>query len=96
MEFEQVERKNNLNVMRVCKLPCSDLRSTTTDNRLNHLMLLHVHKDKTDAINMVEVANQFVQRNAERFPIVGVFADLDAKPKDVSTTRSTQTAYNIK
>ena len=36
------------------------LRSTTGDSRLNHLMMLHVHKDRTDAITLVDVANDFV------------------------------------
>ena len=27
-------------------------RSTTGDSRLNHLMMLHVHKDRTDAITL--------------------------------------------
>ena len=29
------------------------LRSTTGDSRLNHLMLLHVHKDRTDSISLI-------------------------------------------
>ena len=36
------------------------LRSTTEEGRLNHLMLLHVHKELADDIDMVEVANFFV------------------------------------
>ena len=36
------------------------LRSTTGEARLNYLMLLHVHKELTDGIDMVEVANLFV------------------------------------
>ena len=36
------------------------LRSTTGDSRLNHLMMLHVHKDRTDALTLVDVANEFV------------------------------------
>ena len=36
------------------------LRSTTGDSRLKHLMLLHVHKDRTDSISLMDAANQFV------------------------------------
>ena len=36
------------------------LRSTTGDSRLNHLMMLYVHKDRTDALTLVDVANDFV------------------------------------
>ena len=39
------------------------LRSTTGEGRLNHLMLLHVHKELADGIDMVEVANLFVGDN---------------------------------
>ena len=39
------------------------LRSTTGEARLNHLMLLHVHKELADGIDMVEVANLFVRDN---------------------------------
>ena len=35
------------------------LRSTTGESRLNHLMLLHVHKELADGMDMVEVANLF-------------------------------------
>ena len=36
------------------------LRSTAGEGSLNHLMLLHVHKELADGIDMVEVANLFV------------------------------------
>ena len=38
------------------------LCSTAGDSRLNHLMMLHVHKDKTDALTLedLHVANDFV------------------------------------
>ena len=29
-------------------------------SHLNHLMMLHVHKDRTDALTLVDVANDFV------------------------------------
>ena len=31
-----------------------------TQRRLNHLMLLHVHKDKTDNMDLNEISNDFV------------------------------------
>jgi len=34
------------------------LHSTTGEGRLNHLMLLHVHKELADGIDMVKVANE--------------------------------------
>ena len=31
-----------------------------SQDRLNHLMILHVHKELTDALDLKEVANEFV------------------------------------
>ena len=36
------------------------LHSTTGQERLNHLMLLHLHKEKLDNLDPVFIANQFV------------------------------------
>ena len=30
------------------------------DSSLNHLMMLHVHKDRTDALTLVDVASDFI------------------------------------
>ena len=38
----------------------SYLRSTMSQERLNHLMILHVHKDLTDKLNLISIANEFV------------------------------------
>ena len=35
------------------------LRSTTGQERLNHLMLLHLHKEKLDNLDLVFIANEF-------------------------------------
>ena len=37
------------------------LRSTTTDSTMNHLMMLHVHKDGVDNTSMIDVANEFLE-----------------------------------
>ena len=53
----------------------SYLRSTTGDNRLNHLMVLHVHQDKTDRLDLKKVANEFVGNNDNRKRVFGFFKD---------------------
>ena len=68
------------------------LRSTTSDCRLNHLMVLHVHKDRTDSLNMVEVANAFVEQNDSRHPIFSVFKK-DGVPKQGTKRAATQTHF---
>ena len=44
------------------------LRSTTGDCRLNHLimMMLHVHKDRTDALTLVDAAYDFIGEKENR------------------------------
>ena len=48
------------------------LRTTMTQRRLNHLMLLHVHKDKTNNIDLKEISNDFVC-NENRLSVSGQF-----------------------
>ena len=39
------------------------LRSSMTQKLFNNLMLLHVHKDKTDEIDLNVIAEQFININ---------------------------------
>ena len=45
------------------------LRSTMTQQRLNNLMVLHVHKDITDQIELKAVATEFVADSEHRLNI---------------------------
>ena len=47
------------------------LRSTMTQTRLNNLMLLHVHKDMTTALDLREVANDFIGDSEHRLKLFG-------------------------
>ena len=51
----------------------SYLRSTMKQERLNHLMALHIHKDVLDSINLSHVANDFVSNSEHRQKIFGQF-----------------------
>ena len=42
------------------------LRSTMSQQRLNHLMLLHVHKSHTDDLDLIDVANDFIDDSDHR------------------------------
>ena len=42
------------------------LRSTMGQQRLNNLMVLHVHRDRTDSLNLIDVANDFVKDSDQR------------------------------
>ena len=49
----------------------SYLRSTMTQEWLNHLMLLHVHKDLRDCLTLADVANEFVSECERRLQVFG-------------------------
>ena len=42
------------------------LLSTITNNRLNHLLILHIHKLLTDRLDLTNVADEFVEEREER------------------------------
>jgi len=52
----------------------SYLRSTMRQDRLNHLMTLHIYQDKLDSLDLVSVANDFVSLNEHRRTFFGTFA----------------------
>ena len=52
------------------------LRSTMTNNRLNHLMLLHVYQDEVDCLDMKQITNDFVSRKESRIINFGLFSVL--------------------
>ena len=51
----------------------SYLRSTMGEERLSSLLMLHVHKDLTDSLDLLEVANSFVSDSEHRLRIFGKF-----------------------
>ena len=54
------------------------LRSTMGNNRLHTLMLIHVHKNILDNINLAYVANEFVDRRDRRKQTFGHFSQNDS------------------
>lgn len=54
------------------------LRATMTQERLNSLMLLHVHKDQVDNLDIIDVANDFVDGSEHRLSLFGKFSWLDS------------------
>ena len=53
------------------------LRSAIPQERLNHSMLLSIHKEKTDLINLEHITNVFCEVNEERRRPFGIFCDAD-------------------
>ena len=55
---------------------------TMSQQRLNQLMLLHVRKDRTDSLNLVDVANDFISGSDYRKNFFGKeFNSSDLLPK---------------
>ncbi len=50
------------------------LRTTSSQARLNWCMMLHIHKERTDALPMSDLLNEFVVRNDSRKRLFGHFA----------------------
>ena len=53
------------------------LRSTMSQQRLNNLMLLAVHQSLTDKLDLIQVANEFVEQSEHRLAIFGKFQKSD-------------------
>ena len=52
------------------------LRSTMTQKRLKHLMILHIYSQLTDEIDLIKIANEFVSQNEYRKAHLGSLCDL--------------------
>lgn len=52
-----------------------------TQDRLNHLMVLYVHKDLTDSLDLIRVANDFVSKSEQRLTMFGKFQPSDLTKK---------------
>ena len=50
------------------------LRSSMTQQRLNHCMLLHVLRHKTDSLSLEDIAKDFMERNERRSSFFGRFS----------------------
>ena len=51
----------------------SYLRSTMNQSRLNHVMILHLNKEKVDNLDLDVIGNEFVEGNEHRLKYVGKF-----------------------
>ena len=55
----------------------SYLRSTMSQDRLTHLMVLHIHKELTDNLDLITIANDFVAGDTHRLTVFGTFTSKD-------------------
>ena len=53
------------------------LRNTMSQSRLNHCMILNIHKDQDDKMNLIDIANKFYWNNESRQMYFGKFSRHD-------------------
>lgn len=51
------------------------LRSTMTQERFSNLTILNSHKERTEKLCLVDIANEFAKRNDNRKRNFGIFKD---------------------
>ena len=51
------------------------LRTTMIQKRLNHLIVMHIHKERTDQLDLSSIANEFVSVNERRKSYFGSWAN---------------------
>ena len=51
------------------------LRTTMTQKRLNHLIVMHIHKERTDQLDLSSIAKEFVSVNERRKSYFGSWAN---------------------
>ena len=56
------------------------LRTSMSQERLNHLLLLHAHKQLTESMDLIAIANDFVAESEHRFAQFGKFSEADILP----------------
>ena len=49
------------------------LRNSTTNNRLNHCMVVHVHAEHVEKMNTIEIAKEFIENSQARLRIFDRF-----------------------
>ena len=57
MPATNVSSERSFSILRRVK---TYLRTTMTKERLNYLMIIHVHKERTDALDLKTLLNEFV------------------------------------
>ncbi len=48
-----------------------------SESRLNNLMMLHIHKERTDSLSLFSIANNFVDLSDHRQTMFGTFTESD-------------------
>lgn len=70
MPASNASSERSFSVMRRIK---SYLRNSMNQSRLNHAMILSIYKERVDAIDINDIANQFIQGNEHRLKVFGKF-----------------------
>ena len=55
------------------------LRSTMTQERFSNLTILNSHKERKERLSLVDIANEFADRNDKRKGNLGIFKESDTR-----------------
>ena len=55
------------------------LRSSMTQEHFSNLTILNSHKDRTDRLSLLDIANEFKERNGNRKRNFGMFRESDVQ-----------------
>ena len=55
------------------------LRSTMTQEQFSNLTILNSHKERTDRLSLLDIANEFTDRNSNRKRNLGIFKASDVQ-----------------
>ena len=51
----------------------TSIRSTMTDSRLNHLLLIHIYKEELDEIDIKVITDEFIKIEESRIATFGLY-----------------------
>ena len=70
------------------------LENTMKQVRLNNIMMVHVHKDCTDVLSLIDVASHFIDGSEYRLSLFGNLKETDLKRAQVLVKiKSTQVSF---
>ena len=74
----------------------SYLEITMAQQRLSNIMVLHIHKKRTDKLDLITVADEFIDGSAKRLACFGRFDDINRRRKNVPVKTQSVQVSSIK
>ena len=65
-----------------------------TQTQMNNIMILHVHKQLTDQLNILEIGNDYIRESSHREALFGKFVRTDLEDDNFCTTINFYITYH--